>query len=97
MIGYIIVSHDDEVYSNKLNKSLDDAKEDVLYRSFDKYFMTDIKCGRFVSDLNDVSSEADFEVAVEGYINQAEYIIAVDMNTNDIEIYYQGILMDRRK
>jgi len=97
MIGYIIVSHNDDVYSNGMNKSLDDAREDVLYRKMDEYFMLDIKTGRFVSNLEDVHKEADFEVAVDGYINQTEYVIAVDIDTNDVDIYYRGTLMDRRK
>ena len=96
MIGYIIVSQGDEIYSNGMNTSLDDAKEDVLYRKMDSYFMLDVMEGRFVSSLNDVHKEADFEVAVEGYTNQAEWIISVDIDTNDVEIFHYGMLIDRR-
>lgn len=95
MIGYIIVSHDDEVYSNRMNISLDSAKENVLYRKFDKYFTIDVQEGRFVSNINDVHKEADFETAIDGYINLSEWIIAVDIDTNNIDIYYNGILENK--
>lgn len=92
MIGYIIVSHDDDVYSNRMNTSLDSAKENVLYRKFDKYFTIDVQEGRFISNINDVHKEADFEVSVEGYINLSEWVIAVDVDANNVDIYYNGIL-----
>ena len=96
MIGYVIVSSGDEVYSNGINKSLDDVKEDVLYRKIDEYFMLDVMEGRFVSSLNDVHGEADFDIAVDGYIEIAEWVISVDIDTNDVDIFHHGILIDRR-
>lgn len=96
MIGYIIVSHGDDVYSNGMNTSLDDAKEDVLYRKMDSYFMLDVMEGRFVSSLDDVHREADFDTSVDGYIEIAEWVISVDIDTNDVDIFHHGILIDRR-
>ena len=97
MIGYIIVQSGDEVYSNGINKSLDDAVEDVLHRKMDKYFMLDIKEGYYASDINSVRKEADFEVSIEGYISIAEWVIAINIDTNDADIYYNGTFVDRRK
>lgn len=96
MIGYIIVSHGDDVYSNGMNKSLDDAKEDVLYRKMDAYFMSDVKEGYFVSNINNVRKEAEFDAAVDGYIEIAEWVISIDTDTNDVDIFHHGILIDRR-
>ena len=95
MIGYIIVSQGDEIYSNKINKSLDDFKEDVLYRAFDKYFMLDVQEGRFVSDINNIHREVDFETSIDGYINLSEWVIAVDIDINNVNIYYNGILENK--
>lgn len=96
MIGYIIVSQGDEVYSNGMNTSLDDAKEDVLFRKMDKYFMLDIMEGRYASNINDIHKEAEFEAAVDGYIEIAEWVISVDADTNDVDIFHNGMLVDRR-
>lgn len=96
MIGYVIVSQGDKVYSNRINKSLDDVKEDVLYRKMDSYFMLDIIEGRFVSSLDDIHREADFDIAVDRYIEIAEWVISVDIDTNNVDIFYHDILIDKR-
>ena len=96
MIGYIIVQSGDEVYSNGINESLDDVKENVLYRKMDEYFLTDIKEGRFTKNLEDVHKEADFDYAVDGYIEISEWVIAVEIDTNNVDIFHHGILIDRR-
>ena len=96
MIGYVVVCSNDDVYSNGINKSLDNAIEDILHRKMDKYFMLDITEGYYASDMNSIRNEADFEVAVEGYISIAEWVIAINIDTNDVDIYYNGILVDKR-
>ena len=90
MTGYIISTMKDVSCSNILEKSLDRVKEDILNRKIDKFFMKDIIDGYYVSDMNNIKIEDDFEEAIEQYINVSEWIITVNVDTKSIETYEFG-------
>ena len=90
MTGYIITTMNDVTCSNSLEKSLDRVKEDILNRKIDKFFMKDILDGYYVSDMNNIKIEDDFEEAIEQYINVSEWIITVNVDTKSIETYEFG-------